>query len=85
MRVSQNGMCQTTAGHNGRGFCTDPTWKGPNCLNACTDSSVHTCILPFTFRKTRTLNDLAQNGGNATDRVDMFQYPDVSVVKLKTA
>ena len=25
-----------------RGFCMDKTWKSPNCLNACTDTSVST-------------------------------------------
>ncbi|KAE9366067.1 hypothetical protein N431DRAFT_88937 [Stipitochalara longipes BDJ] len=37
-----NGLCQTPASHHSRGFCTDPTWKSPNCLNACTDPSVST-------------------------------------------
>lgn len=48
-----NGMCQdpnsgVNAGYY-RGFCTDKTWKSPNCLNACTEASVSAFTLPYLF------------------------------------
>lgn len=34
-----NGMCQNL-GNYAREYCTDKTWKSPNCLNICTGGSV---------------------------------------------
>ena len=34
-----SGQCSTPTTYS-RDFCTDQTWKSPNCLNVCTDGAV---------------------------------------------
>jgi hypothetical protein len=37
---STDGLCQIANGEFSRNYCTDKTWKSPNCLNICTGGAV---------------------------------------------
>ena len=37
---STSGLCQMSNGDFARNYCTDKTWKSPNCLNICTGGAV---------------------------------------------